>query len=54
MIAIPAIDLIDGNCVRLIEGVFETQKIYDNDPASIARSFVEAGSAYAPVKMPVH
>ncbi|MCK5736309.1 MAG: 1-(5-phosphoribosyl)-5-[(5-phosphoribosylamino)methylideneamino]imidazole-4-carboxamide isomerase, partial [Spirochaetaceae bacterium] len=41
---IPAIDLIDGHCVRLTEGVFDTAKIYGDDPAAVARSFAEAGA----------
>ena len=44
MIAIPAIDLLDGHCVRLTEGVFDTVKIYGDDPAAVARSFAEAGA----------
>jgi phosphoribosylformimino-5-aminoimidazole carboxamide ribotide isomerase len=43
MIAIPAIDLIDGRCVRLTEGVFDTAKVYGDDPAAVARGFAEAG-----------
>lgn len=44
MIAIPAIDLIDGHCVRLTEGVFDTAKIYGDDPAATARDFAAAGA----------
>jgi len=44
MIAIPAIDLIDGCCVRLTEGIFDTARVYENDPAAVARSFAEAGA----------
>jgi len=44
MIAIPAIDLIGGRCVRLTEGDFNTVKIYGDDPAAVARSFAEAGA----------
>lgn len=43
MIAIPAIDLINGRCVRLTEGVFDTAKIYQDNPASVAAEFAEAG-----------
>ena len=43
MIAIPAIDLIDGRCVRLTEGVFDTAKVYGDDPAAVARGFADAG-----------
>ncbi len=34
---IPAIDLIDGNCVRLTEGNFDTKKIYYRDPVDAAK-----------------
>ena len=40
---IPAIDIIDGKCVRLAEGDFGRKTIYDNDPANIARQFADAG-----------
>ncbi len=44
MIAIPAIDLINGRCVRLTEGVFSTAKVYGQDPAAVARGFAEEGA----------
>ncbi len=44
MTAIPAIDLIDGHCVRLTEGDFDTVQIYGEDPAETARSFAKAGA----------
>jgi len=44
MIAIPAIDLIDGHCVRLTEGVFDTVKVYGDDPADWARGFAQEGA----------
>jgi phosphoribosylformimino-5-aminoimidazole carboxamide ribotide isomerase len=44
MIAIPAIDLIDGHCVRLTEGVFDTAKVYGDDPAAVAREFARSGA----------
>ena len=40
---IPALDLIDGQCVRLSRGVFDRVTIYDNNPAEIARAFEGAG-----------
>ncbi len=40
---IPAMDLMDGHCVRLREGDFEKRTNYSNDPAAIARLFEEAG-----------
>lgn len=43
MIIIPAIDLIDGRCVRLQQGDYNIQKSYSNNPAAIAESYKEAG-----------
>jgi phosphoribosylformimino-5-aminoimidazole carboxamide ribotide isomerase len=43
-IIIPALDIIDGNCVRLSEGSFETSKLYDRDPVSVAKRFEDAGA----------
>ncbi len=40
---IPAIDIMDGKCVRLSLGDFSTQKVYSEDPVQIARSFQDAG-----------
>lgn len=40
---IPAIDIIDGKCVRLTKGDYRTQKVYDADPKSIARQYADAG-----------
>ncbi len=42
----PAIDIKDGKCVRLTQGEFDRQKIYSDDPASVARSFEEAGATW--------
>src|SRR5690242_9068434 len=39
---IPAIDVINGKCVRLSQGDFETQKIYSESPVDIAKGFEEA------------
>ena len=36
---IPAIDIIDGNCVRLSEGDFNTKKVYYKDPLDVAKMF---------------
>ncbi len=43
MILYPAIDLKDGNCVRLLRGEMEAATIFGTDPAAQARHFVEAG-----------
>ncbi|MCO5723565.1 HisA/HisF-related TIM barrel protein [Robiginitalea marina] len=43
---IPAIDLIDGKCVRLTRGDYATQKVYSEDPLEVARAFEDAGIRY--------
>lgn len=43
MIIIPAIDLIDGKCVRLTKGAFETSVTYSDDPVDVARTFASSG-----------
>ena len=40
---IPAIDLIDGRCVRLTRGDYLQKKVYDGSPVDIARSYADAG-----------
>lgn len=40
---IPAIDLIDGKCVRLTQGDYNTKKIYNEDPVEVARQFESYG-----------
>ncbi|WP_192820837.1 1-(5-phosphoribosyl)-5-[(5-phosphoribosylamino)methylideneamino]imidazole-4-carboxamide isomerase [Rufibacter sp. LB8] len=40
---IPAIDLIDGQCVRLTEGDFAQQTTYHTDPAEVAKQFESLG-----------
>jgi len=40
---IPAIDLIDGKCVRLRQGDFRQKKIYNENPLEVARIFEDAG-----------
>ncbi|WP_340148493.1 1-(5-phosphoribosyl)-5-[(5-phosphoribosylamino)methylideneamino]imidazole-4-carboxamide isomerase [uncultured Sneathiella sp.] len=39
----PAIDLKDGNCVRLLRGEMDAATVFNNDPADQARSFRNAG-----------
>ena len=34
---IPAIDIIDGKCVRLTQGDYATKKIYNEDPLEVAK-----------------
>lgn len=40
---IPAIDLIEGKCVRLTQGDYATRKIYNEDPLEVARQFEDVG-----------
>ncbi len=40
---IPAIDLIDGKCVRLTKGDYETKKVYADDPVAMAKEFEQMG-----------
>ena len=40
---IPAIDIIDGHCVRLTRGDYATQKVYDSDPVSVAHRLEDLG-----------
>lgn len=43
---IPAIDIIDGKCVRLSQGDYDTQKIYNEDPLEVALEFQDHGIQY--------
>jgi len=43
---IPAIDLIDGKCVRLSKGDYATQKTYNEHPLEVAKEFEAHGIAY--------
>lgn len=43
---IPAIDIIDGKCVRLTKGDYSTKKVYNEDPLEVAKSFEDAGIRY--------
>lgn len=40
---IPAIDLIEGKCVRLTQGDYSTRKVYNEDPLEIALQFEDVG-----------
>lgn len=44
MLIFPAIDLLEGRCVRLRQGRFEDAKVYSDDPAATARGFVAQGA----------
>jgi phosphoribosylformimino-5-aminoimidazole carboxamide ribotide isomerase len=43
---IPAIDIIDGKCVRLSKGDYGTKKIYHENPVEIAKEFENYGIKY--------
>ena len=43
---IPAIDIIDGKCVRLSKGDYSTKKIYSENPLEVAKQFEAHGIKY--------
>ncbi|MDG1476784.1 MAG: HisA/HisF-related TIM barrel protein, partial [Vicingaceae bacterium] len=43
---IPAIDIIDGKCVRLSKGDYNTKKIYNENPLEVAKEFEANGIKY--------
>lgn len=43
---IPAIDIIDGKCVRLSKGDYATKKIYNENPLEVAKEFEAHGIKY--------
>jgi phosphoribosylformimino-5-aminoimidazole carboxamide ribotide isomerase len=40
---IPAIDMKNGKCVRLMQGDFDRETVYSDDPAAVARQFADMG-----------
>jgi len=46
MYVIPAIDLLEGKCVRLIQGQYHRQITYQADPVKQAREFISAGAEW--------
>lgn len=46
MIVLPAIDLRRGRCVRLRQGRAEDETVYGDDPAAVARRWVEQGAEW--------
>ena len=42
----PAIDLRNGNCVRLLQGDYDRQTTYDADPVEVALEFEAAGAPW--------
>lgn len=43
---IPAIDIIEGKCVRLSQGDYDRKKIYNENPLEVAKEFEDAGITY--------
>ena len=46
MIIFPAIDILDGNCVRLIQGDYNQEKVYGDSPVDMAKQWEEKGAEY--------
>ncbi len=46
MIIYPAIDIIDGKCVRLSKGDYSKKKIYSTDLENVAGDWIKNGSNY--------
>lgn len=42
----PAIDMKNGQCVRLKQGVFEDTTVYSNDPSEVAKEFEKTGAKF--------
>ena len=42
----PSIDLRDGKCVRLYQGAFDAETVYDDNPVQVARAFDAAGASW--------
>ncbi len=46
MIIYPAIDIIDGNCVRLTQGKFDDVTVYEKDPVKVAKNWEAQGAEF--------
>ncbi|MDD5440516.1 MAG: HisA/HisF-related TIM barrel protein, partial [Candidatus Omnitrophica bacterium] len=46
MIIIPAIDILDGNVVRLVQGDYGNVKVYSLDPFTVAQDWQSQGASY--------
>lgn len=46
MDVIPAIDLLEGRCVRLYQGDYERSQVFNDNPADVARQWVEQGASW--------
>ena len=45
MDVIPAIDLLEGRCVRLYQGDYERSQVFNDNPADVARQWVDQGAS---------
>lgn len=46
MLIIPAIDIINGQCVRLRQGEYTEKTVYHDDPVSVANTFLDQGATW--------
>jgi len=46
MIIFPAIDILDGQCVRLIQGDYNQEKVYSNSPIDMAKKWEAKGAEF--------
>jgi phosphoribosylformimino-5-aminoimidazole carboxamide ribotide isomerase len=46
MVIFPAIDLLGGRCVRLVQGDYDRSTVYDDDPLAPAKTFVAQGAEW--------
>jgi 1-(5-phosphoribosyl)-5-[(5-phosphoribosylamino)methylideneamino] imidazole-4-carboxamide isomerase/N-(5'phosphoribosyl)anthranilate isomerase len=46
MILLPAIDIRDGRCVRLVQGDYARETVYDEDPVSVAKRYEAEGGEW--------
>ena len=46
MIIFPAIDILNGQCVRLIQGDYNKEKVYSNSPVDMAKQWEEKGAEF--------
>ena len=46
MLVIPAIDILGGRCVRLVQGNYERPTVYAEDPNEVVTEFVDAGAEH--------
>ena len=50
---IPAIDIIDGKCVRLSQGDYDSKKVYNENPVEVAKEFEANGAvSYTHLTLP--